>query len=46
MTLRDILIVLLILVVLSHFFGVSLAYGGPVGLLIVVLLILVLVGKL
>jgi hypothetical protein len=46
MTLRDILIVLLVVVVLSHFLGVHWHYGGPIGLVLVVLLILVLVGKL
>lgn len=46
MTLRDILVLLLIIVVLSFFFGVKIAYGGPLGLLILVLLILVLMGKL
>jgi hypothetical protein len=46
MTLRDVLIILLILVVLSFFFGVKMTYGGPIGLVILILLILVLMGKL
>lgn len=46
MTARDVLVVLLILVVLSMFFGVHWHWGGPIGLILVVLLILVLLGKL
>jgi hypothetical protein len=44
MNLRTVLIVLLILVVLGHFGGLPLMYGGPLGGLILILLILVLVG--
>jgi hypothetical protein len=44
MNLRNVLIVLLILVLLSHFVGMPFAYGGPLGLLILIVLICVLVG--
>lgn len=46
MKIRDVLILLLIVVAISHFFGVPWFWGGPIGLILLVLLILVLLGKL
>ncbi|MBA2684328.1 MAG: hypothetical protein H0X39_00280 [Actinobacteria bacterium] len=46
MNLRNVLIAILILVLLSHFVGVSFAYGGPLSLLVFVVLICALVGAL
>ena len=41
---RNVLILLLILVVLSHFYGMPLLYGGPLGFLLLLLLLLVVAG--
>lgn len=46
MNLRNVLIILLILVVIAHFGGLPFVWGGPIGLLVVILLILALVGVL
>lgn len=45
MTTRDILIILLVIVVLAHLFGLHWHIGGPIGLVLLILLILVLLGK-
>lgn len=45
--LRNVLIVILILIVLGHFGGaLPLAYGGPAGGLVLILLVLVVAGVL
>lgn len=46
MTTRDILLVLLLLLVVAHFFGLPWRLGGAIGFVLVLLLGLVLLGRL
>ena len=46
MNLRNVLLVLLVLLVLSHFVGMPFIVGGPIGLLLLIVLICVLAGVL
>jgi hypothetical protein len=46
MTTRDILILLLVIVLVSHFFGLPWMWGGPIGLVLLILIVLAVMGTL